>query len=89
MSVRNLDKLFQPRSVALIGATPGAGSARAVVMRNLCRAGFPAERMLVNPQHSPISTRNSTACRSAFQRASSGKVKNIEGLDLMRGNCVL
>jgi hypothetical protein len=29
------------------------------------------------PWYSPISTPNSTACRSAFQRASSGKVKNM------------
>jgi hypothetical protein len=28
------------------------------------------------PRHSPISTPNSPACRSAVQRASSGKVKN-------------
>jgi hypothetical protein len=29
------------------------------------------------PRYSPISTPNATACLSAFQRASSGKVKNI------------
>jgi acetyltransferase len=40
MSVRNLDKMFQRRSVALIGATARAGSIGAVTMRNLCRAGF-------------------------------------------------
>src|SRR6516165_8131279 len=32
------------------------------------------------PQYPPISTPNSTACRSAFQRVSSGKVKNMAGL---------
>src|SRR6516225_9293003 len=31
------------------------------------------------PRYSPTSTPNSAACRSAFQRASSGKVKNIVG----------
>ena len=40
MSVRNLDKLFKPRSVALIGATDRAGSVGAVLLRNLRRAGF-------------------------------------------------
>ena len=40
MSVRNLDKLFKPQSVALIGATPRPGSVGAVVVRNLRRAGF-------------------------------------------------
>jgi acetyltransferase len=54
MSVRNLDKLFAPRSVALIGATPRPGSVGAVVARNLRRAGFAGELMLVNPRHRMI-----------------------------------
>ena len=42
MSVRNLDKLFKPRSVALIGATPRPGSVGArgraqPAPRRLCR----------------------------------------------------
>ena len=54
MSVRNLDKLFEPQSVALIGATPRPGSVGAVVLRNLRRAGFAGELMLVNPHHPTI-----------------------------------
>src|SRR5271166_2971939 len=54
MSVRNLDKLFEPRSVALIGATPRPGSVGAVVLRNLRRAGFAGELMLVNPHYRTI-----------------------------------
>jgi acetyltransferase len=50
MPVRNLDKLFTPRSVALIGAIR-PGSVGAVVARNLRRAGFAGELMLVNPDH--------------------------------------
>jgi acetyltransferase len=49
MSVRNLDKIFNPRSLALIGASPRPGSVGAVVLRNLRRCGFPGELMLVNP----------------------------------------
>ena len=45
MSVRNLNKLFQPRSVALIGATPRPGSVGAIMARNLHRAGFAGELM--------------------------------------------
>lgn len=52
MSVRNLDKLFNPRSLALIGATPRPGSVGALVARNLRRAGFGGQLMLVNPHHS-------------------------------------
>ena len=54
MSVRNLDKLLKPQSVALIGATPRPGSVGAVVARNLQRAGFAGELMLVNPHHPTI-----------------------------------
>ena len=54
MSVRNFAKLFKPRSVALIGATPRPGAVGAVVARNLRRAGFAGELMLVNPHHQTI-----------------------------------
>ena len=49
MSVRNLDRLFKPRSVALIGATDRAGSVGTVLLRNLRRARFAGELLLVNP----------------------------------------
>ena len=49
MSVRNLDRLFRPRSVALIGASPRPNSVGGVVARNLRRAGFAGELMLVKP----------------------------------------
>lgn len=54
MSVRNLDKLFRPRSVALVGATPRPGSVGAVVTHNLRHGGFRGELMLVNPHHHTI-----------------------------------
>ena len=54
MSVRNLDKLFMPRAVALIGATPRHGSLGAVLARNLRRGGFGGPLMLVNPHHRSI-----------------------------------
>jgi acetyltransferase len=54
MSVRNLDKLFKPRSVAVIGASPRPGSVGGVVARNLRRARFGGELMLVNPHHQTI-----------------------------------
>lgn len=51
MSVRNLDKLFNPASVALIGATDRVGAVGAVILRNLRRAGFCGELLLTNPHH--------------------------------------
>jgi acetyltransferase len=49
MSIRHLDKLFQPSSVALIGASGRHASVGAVVARNLRRIGFRGELLLVNP----------------------------------------
>lgn len=54
MSVRNLDRLFNPRSVALIGASPRPGSVGAIVLCNLRRSGFRGALMLVNPHHRTI-----------------------------------
>ena len=49
MSIRNFEKLFRPHSVALIGASERPGSVGAVVARNLRRAGFEGELLLVDP----------------------------------------
>ena len=49
MSIRNFEKLFRPHSVVLIGASERPGSVGAVVARNLRRAGFDGEVLLVNP----------------------------------------
>ena len=49
MSVRLLQRLFQPRSVAVIGASAKPGRSGAVVMRNLLAGGFDGPIMPVNP----------------------------------------
>ncbi len=54
MSIRNLDKLLAPRSVALIGATPKPGSVGAVLARNLFHAGFAGPILPVNPKYDAI-----------------------------------
>src|SRR5579885_2059994 len=54
MSIRNFDKRFGPRSVALIGAGSRPGSVGAVVLRNLRQGGFVGELLLVNPRHDAI-----------------------------------
>ena len=51
MSVHNLDKLFHPQSVAVIGAGERAGSAGASIMKNLLTGGFSGEVYSVNPGH--------------------------------------
>jgi acetyltransferase len=49
MSVRNLDVLFRPRSVALVGASKQPRSVGAVLAHNLFNAGFDGPIMPVNP----------------------------------------
>jgi len=54
MSIRNLDQMFRPASLALIGASARPNSIGGVVLRNLKRAGFPGPLLLVNPKHSTL-----------------------------------
>ncbi len=54
MSIRHLDQLFNPASVAVIGASPRTGSVGATVWRNLCEGGFAGARWPVNLKHRTI-----------------------------------
>ncbi|WP_040244242.1 CoA-binding protein [Chromohalobacter japonicus] len=49
MSIRNLDALFAPATIALIGASNRPGSVGAVLARNLLEAGFAGPILTVNP----------------------------------------
>lgn len=49
MTTRNLDALFQPQAIALIGASNTPGSVGQVIARNLLRAGFAGPVLPVNP----------------------------------------
>jgi acetyltransferase len=55
MSIRNLDRLFRPGSVAVIGATDRPSAVGEVVMRNLLAGGFAGRVMPVNPKRSELS----------------------------------
>jgi acetyltransferase len=54
VSIRNLDGLFKPRSVALIGASKERSSVGAVLAHNLFNSGFDGPIMPVNPRHAAI-----------------------------------
>jgi acetyltransferase len=49
MTIRNLNLLFQPRSVVLVGASERPGSIGLHVAENLLRGGFTGEIAFVNP----------------------------------------
>ncbi|HSV69744.1 MAG TPA: bifunctional acetate--CoA ligase family protein/GNAT family N-acetyltransferase [Methylibium sp.] len=54
MTIRYLDRLLEPASVALIGATPRPGSVGNTVWRNLRGGGFAGPVMAVNPAHDTL-----------------------------------
>lgn len=53
MTIRNLDAVFQPASVAIIGASDRVGSLGRVITQNLL-ADFRGPIYLVNPKHSTL-----------------------------------
>ena len=54
MTIRNLDRAFNPSSVALIGASPRQDSVGSTVWRNLRQGGFTGPVWPVNPKYTAI-----------------------------------
>jgi acetyltransferase len=51
VSIQNLDKIFQPKSLAVVGASERDGSVGAALMRNLIERGFSGDIFPINPNH--------------------------------------
>ena len=54
MTIRNLDALFKPKSIALFGASTTRGSLGAILAENLTVAGFKGDVFAVSPKHEKI-----------------------------------
>lgn len=54
MTTRNLDALFHPRAIALVGASNRTGTVGALAARNLFEAGFEGPILSVNPKERAI-----------------------------------
>jgi acetyltransferase len=54
MTIRNLDHLLKPRSIALVGASPKPGSVGLITARNLRAGGFAGPIWLVNRKYESI-----------------------------------
>lgn len=54
MSIRNLTRIFQPRSVAIIGASERKGSVGYAIMRNMMQSGYEGKIIPVNNRHEHI-----------------------------------
>ena len=65
MSVFGLNRAFQPKSLAVVGAGPDRGSLGGAVFANLRSAGFPGRIDPINPRHSEIAGQ---ACFSSIEK---------------------
>ena len=63
MTIRNVDALLKPRSVALIGASARPGSVGLITAQSLLSGGFPGPIWFVNPKHDAI---DSHQCHSSI-----------------------
>ncbi len=54
MGIENLDKVFHPESVAVIGASPRPGGIGAAILENLIDGGFNGPIHPVNPAHAYV-----------------------------------
>lgn len=54
MSIRHLDRLLEPKSIAVIGPSDRVGSVGATVWSNLCAGDFAGPKYAVNPKHATI-----------------------------------
>jgi acetyltransferase len=67
MGILNLDKIFQPNSIAVVGASERQGSVGNGLMRNLIGSGFGGKIYPINPNHPKIW--NLPACSSIAELA--------------------
>ena len=54
MGLYNLDKIFKPRSIAVVGASETRGSIGLAIMENLIQGGYEGRVIPVNPKYSKI-----------------------------------
>ena len=58
MPIRNLDQIFHPQSIAVVGASSQTASVGMTVLRNLMAGGFKGEIYPVNPKYESIENRS-------------------------------
>ena len=69
MTVRNLEYMLKPRSVALVGASSRPGSVGLITARSLKRSGFSGPVWLVNPKYGSIDGQDCYPSLSALPTA--------------------
>ncbi|GAB3470646.1 bifunctional acetate--CoA ligase family protein/GNAT family N-acetyltransferase [Massilia terrae] len=69
MSIRNLEHLFHPHSLAIIGASERPGSVGATVLRNVLASPFRGPVYPVNPKYTSLAGRAAYASVAALPQA--------------------
>src|SRR3569832_2356248 len=69
MSIRHLDKLLHPTSIAVIGVSERAQSIGAIVLRNLRAGGFAGPVWAVNPARDVIAGERAWQDVASLQQA--------------------
>jgi acyl-CoA synthetase (NDP forming) len=54
MRIHNLDKIFHPHSIAVVGASEKEGRVGAALMRNLLGRGFSGDIYPINRRHRKV-----------------------------------
>ncbi|MFH0727635.1 MAG: bifunctional acetate--CoA ligase family protein/GNAT family N-acetyltransferase [Pseudomonadota bacterium] len=67
MGQYNLNRIFNPRQVAVVGASEKAGSIGNALMKNLIEGGFSGTLLPVNPNHKTLHGHESVASVSALE----------------------
>ncbi len=61
MPIRNLDKIFAPRNIVVIGASARPASVGNTVLLNLVNSGFNGIVYPVNPKHKDIGAQHTSS----------------------------
>ncbi|HLE19976.1 MAG TPA: CoA-binding protein, partial [Vicinamibacteria bacterium] len=69
MSIRNLNRIFKPGSVAVVGASATPSTVGFTVLHNLLHSGFSGEVFAVNPHHASTQGIRAYPAVSALPRA--------------------
>jgi len=69
MGIENLDKVFKPKSIAVIGASDKVGSAGHRIFRNLIGSGYDGIVFPVNPKRKVSREYKHTLLLMIFQRS--------------------
>lgn len=70
MAIRNSDKIFKPRNIAVIGMSQQQSSVGLTMMRNLLDAGFEGSVVSANPKYARVFDKQAAIVGASGRRGS-------------------